>query len=132
MLAAVAGANCQSIDSMRQVVSIALAALAIPATAGTTSTGLRGLVTRGPVTPVCRAGEPCSAPARHVTIVFTRNGVSKSTITGDDGRYSILLKAGTYATRISAAAKFGFAPRSVYVPAGRISTRNFSIDTGIR
>ena len=119
---------------MRQVVLIAVAALAvaIPATAGTTSTGLRGLVTRGPITPVCRAGEPCSAPARHMTIVFTRNGISKSTVTGDDGRYSILLRAGTYAARIAAAAKFGFAPRSVYVPAGRISTRNFSIDTGIR
>jgi hypothetical protein len=119
---------------MRQVVLIASAALAvaIPAMAATTSTGLRGLVTRGPITPVCRAGEPCSGPARHMTIVFTRNGVSKSTVTGDDGRYSIVLTAGTYATRIPAAAKFGFTPRNVYVPAGRISTRNFSIDTGIR
>jgi hypothetical protein len=29
-------------------------------------------------------------------------------------------------------ARFGYRPRIVWVPAGRISTRNFSIDTGIR
>jgi hypothetical protein len=119
---------------MRQVLLIALAAfgVAVPATAGTTSTGLRGLVTRGPITPVCRVDTPCSAPAKHVTIVFTRNGVSKSTVTGDSGRYSILLAKGTYAVRIPAGARFGFTPRNVYVTAGRMSTRNFSIDTGLR
>ena len=119
---------------MRQVLLIALAAfgVAVPATAGRTSTGLRGLVTRGPITPVCRVDTPCSAPAKHVTIVFTRNGVSKSTVTGDSGRYSILLAAGTYAVRIPAGARFGYKPRTVYVTAGRMSTRNFSIDIGIR
>ena len=118
---------------MRQVLLIALAAVAVgvPASAGTTS-GLRGLVTRGPVTPVCRVDTPCSAPAKHTTVVFARNGVSKSVVTGDDGRYSILLAAGSYAVRIPTGARFGFKPRSVYVPAGRMSTRNFSIDTGIR
>ena len=119
---------------MRQVLLIALAvvAVAVPAMAATTSTGLRGLVTRGPITPVCRIDTPCSAPAKHTTVVFTRNGVSKSAVTGDNGRYSILLSAGTYAVRIPTGARFGFTPRKVYVPAGRISTRNFSIDTGIR
>lgn len=119
---------------MRHVLLIALAAFAVsvPATAGTTSTGLRGLVTRGPITPVCRVDTPCSAPAKHTTVVFTRNGVSKSAVTGDDGRYSILLAAGTYAVRIPTAAKFGFTPRTVVVTAGRMSIRNFSIDTGIR
>jgi hypothetical protein len=119
---------------MRRVILIALAtcAVALPATAGTTSTGLRGLVTRGPITPVCRVDTPCTAPAKHTTIVFIRNGVSKSAVTGDTGRYSILLAAGTYAVRIPAGARFGFKPRTVYVTAGRMSTRNFSIDTGIR
>jgi hypothetical protein len=119
---------------MRRMLPIALAAVAVamPATAGTTSTGLRGLVTRGPITPVCRVDTPCTAPAKHTTVVFTRNGVSKSAVTGDNGRYSILLAAGTYAVRIPAGATFGFTPRKVYVPAGRMSTRNFAIDTGIR
>jgi hypothetical protein len=119
---------------MRRALLIALAALAVavPASAGTKSTGLRGIVTRGPITPVCRVDTPCSAPAKHITIVFTRNGVSKSTVTGDDGRYSIWLATGTYAVRIPSAAKFGFTPRTVYVTAGRMSVRNFSIDTGIR
>jgi hypothetical protein len=119
---------------MRRVLLIALGTLAavVPAAAGTTSTGLRGLVTRGPITPVCQEGQSCSAPAKHTTIVFTRNGVSKSAVTRDTGRYSILLAAGSYAVRIPSATKFGFAPRTVYVTAGRMSTRDFSIDTGIR
>jgi hypothetical protein len=113
---------------------IGLAALVVAVSASaTTSTGLRGLVTRGPVTPVCQVDQPCFAPAKHTTIVFTRNGVSKSTVTGDDGRYVIALAAGTYAVRIPSAAKFGsFAPHTASVTAGRKATRNFSIDTGIR
>jgi hypothetical protein len=111
----------------------ALAALAVsfPAAAGTVGTGLRGLVTRGPITPVCKEGVPCSAPAKHIKITFVRNGVAKSVVTGADGRYTIALTGGTYAVRFPSA-PFGFRPRTVFVPAGRLSTRNFSIDTGIR
>ena len=35
---------------------------AAPDTPGTTSTGLEGVVRRGPVQPVCREDEPCDAP----------------------------------------------------------------------
>jgi hypothetical protein len=95
------------------------------------STGLRGLVTRGPIAPVCKEGVPCTAPAKHVKITFLRNGVAKSVVTGSDGRYTIALAGGTYAVRFPSA-RFGYRPRIVFAPAGRISTRNFSIDTGIR
>jgi hypothetical protein len=105
--------------------------VAVPASAATRSTGLRGLVTRGPVTPVCQEGVPCSAPSKHTTLTFTRNGVVRSAVTGDDGRYSILLHAGSWVVRIPSA-KFGFQPKTVTVVAGRMTARNFSIDTGIR
>jgi hypothetical protein len=104
---------------------------AVPVAAGTQGTGLRGLVIRGPITPVCREGVPCSAPAKHVKITFVRYGIAKSVFTGADGRYVIALAAGTYAVRFPSA-RFGFRPHTALVPAGRMATRNFSIDTGIR
>ena len=107
------------------------AVFAAPVAAHSTSTGLRGLVTRGPITPVCQEGVSCSAPSKHTTLVFTRDGVSKSVVTGEDGRYSVVLAAGTYVVRIPSA-RFGFRPRSATVVAGRMTVRNFSIDTGIR
>ena len=118
---------------MRGVLIAVLAAaiVAVPAGARTEATGLRGLVTRGPITPVCKVGVSCTAPSKHTTLTFTRNGVTKSVVTGDDGRYSILLAAGTYAVRIPTA-KFSYTPRTATVAPGRMSIRNFSIDTGIR
>lgn len=113
------------------IIVLAVVIFAAPAAATTQSTGLRGLVTRGPVTPVCQEGVSCTAPSKRTTVTFTRSGVTKSAVTGTDGRYSVLLAAGTYTVRIPTA-KFGFTPRSVTVVAGRMSIRNFSIDTGIR
>ena len=113
---------------------LAVFAVGVPAAAGALgaqATGVRGLVMRGPITPVCQEGVPCSAPAKHIKITFARAGVAKTAVTGANGRYSILLAPGTYAVRFPSA-KFGFRPRSVVVVAGRMSTRDFSIDTGIR
>src|SRR5882757_1910387 len=114
---------------------LAVLAIGVPAAAGalggTQATGVRGLVTRGPITPVCQEGVPCSAPAKHLKITFVRAGVAKAVVTGSNGRYSILLAPGTYAVRFPTA-KFGFRPRTALVVAGRMSTRDFSIDTGIR
>src|SRR4051812_47139595 len=88
--------------------------------AATVATGIRGLVTRGPITPVCQEGVPCSAPAKHLKITFVRAGVAKSVVTGSNGRYSILLAPGTYAVRFPTA-RFGFRPRTALVVAGRMS-----------
>ena len=110
---------------------LAVLALVPLAMGSSSSTGLRGTVTQGPVTPVCQEGTPCNAPSKHTTLVFVRNGRSKSAVTDADGRYSILLVAGTYALRIPSA-RFAFTPHTVTVRAGRMTTRNVSIDTGIR
>jgi hypothetical protein len=116
------------VTALSRLAVLALVPLAVGSPA---STGLRGTVTKGPVTPVCQEGTPCDAPSKHTTLVFVRNSRSKSTVTDADGRYSILLAAGTYAIRIPSA-RFGFTPRTVTVRAGRMTARNISIDTGIR
>ncbi|HEY3182776.1 MAG TPA: carboxypeptidase-like regulatory domain-containing protein [Gaiellaceae bacterium] len=104
--------------------------LATPGAGGTAS-GLRGLVTRGPTSPVCRVDQPCSAPAAHVKLTFVRAGRSWSVTTGADGRYRISLVPGRYAVRI-AGARFGYSPTAATVPRGRVATVNFDVDTGIR
>ena len=94
---------------------------------------IHGTVMRGPTAPVCRVGIPCSAPAKHVTLYFTRNGSTRSTVTDDRGRYAMRLPAGVYAVKTNQR-PFGTTPqpRSVRVRA-RASTRvDFDIDTGIR
>jgi len=94
---------------------------------------LHGTVMRGPTAPVCRVGTPCSAPAKNVTLSFTRNGEARSTRTDDRGRYSIRLPAGIYAVKTNQR-PFGLfpQPRTAGVRAGRSTRVDFAIDTGIR
>src|SRR5207249_2228960 len=42
---------------------------------------LHGTVMRGPTMPACKIGTPCTAPATHITLFFTRNGLTRSTMT---------------------------------------------------
>src|SRR5437868_3811256 len=79
------------------VVALALAA----PSAGATASGLTGVVTRGPITPVCRVGVPCSAPAKNELLVFRRGAFSRSTRTGATGRYRILLPPGRYVVTLT-------------------------------
>jgi cobalamin biosynthesis protein CbiG len=117
-----------------RLVGVALIALSLASgAAATTSSGLRGVVMRGPTRPVCMAGVPCSAPAKKAKIVFTRNGVSRVAVTDSVGRYRVLLAPGRYTVKFgSIAARFGSKPLTAVVLAGRITVRNFTIDTGIR
>lgn len=94
---------------------------------------IHGTVMRGPTAPVCRVGTPCSAPAKNVTLSFTRNGTTRSTTTDTHGRYSIRLTAGVYAVKTNQR-PFGTVPqpRSVRVRASRSARVDFAIDTGIR
>jgi hypothetical protein len=94
---------------------------------------IHGTVIRGPIAPVCRIGVPCSAPAKHVTLSFTRRGSTRSTTTDDRGRYSIRLDAGVYAVKTNQR-PFGTVPqpRTVRVRAGVSTKVDLAIDTGIR
>ena len=94
---------------------------------------IHGTVVRGPTVPVCRVGTPCTAPAKHVTLSFTRNGSTRTTRTDARGRYSIRLPAGLYAVKTDQR-PFGTVPqpRTVRVRGGASTRVDFAIDTGIR
>ena len=96
------------------------------------SSGLHGTVMRGPTMPVCRVGEPCSAPAANVPIGFVRNDRTYATKTDDRGRYRIALAPGTYTIVIAKRYGMSYSPRTVTVPKATFALRNISIDTGIR
>ena len=123
---------------MRAVLLLSGLALAFVAGAqATTGRGtLAGLVTRGPITPVCVAEQPCDAPAPNVRLLFSRNGaVFGRAITNQGGRYRLRLPPGSYGVRraISAAAiDRKLNPNRARVYAGRLTRVDFSIDTGIR
>jgi hypothetical protein len=119
---------------MRVVVLLSTAALAVAA--GAHATPLRGTLTgtvsRGPITPVCAAEQPCSGPAAGVTLLFLRNGaVAGRVVTDASGRYALRLRAGTYAVRRANGGR-KLDPDSAAVRPGRISRVDFFIDTGIR
>lgn len=99
------------------------------------ASGLHGIVTRGPITPVCKVGVPCSAPAVGAVLVFSRAGHSAVRVrTGAGGRYSVRLAPGYYTVRVSPVPRIGSGIRPVHVHVARnVNGRlDFSIDTGIR
>jgi hypothetical protein len=122
---------------MRLVVLLSSVALVAAAGAqATPRTGtLTGVVTRGPIVPVCAVEQPCEEPAKNVTLLFSHDGaVVARVVTDGQGRYRRRLPAGSYAVRRPAAATFDrkLEPNRVKVFPGRVRNVDFSIDTGIR
>lgn len=113
---------------------LVLTAFSTPSARAASASGLRGLVTRSPITPVCVVGVPCSAPAPHTTLVFSRLGRTVETRTDADGRYRVVLRPGTWSVRTTGAPRIGTGvrPATVRVVAGRFRVVNLDIDTGIR
>jgi hypothetical protein len=116
---------------MRAVGVLIALVLVLASPAGAATSGLRGMVTKGPITPVCVAGVPCSAPAKNIVLTFTRGTSRRSVRTDATGRYRLALAAGSWRISI-AGSRFGFRPRSAVVPVGRVGVENIAIDTGIR
>jgi hypothetical protein len=119
--------------------ALAIAALALGGLDGTsaqavTASGLRGLVTRSPITPVCMQGVPCSAPAKNTPLSFSRGARVVRTRTDRTGHYRVSLAPGWWTVRTSAAPRIGsgITPRVVRVFVARFRVVNFDIDTGIR
>jgi hypothetical protein len=90
---------------------------------------LHGVVTIGPVTPVCRAGVPCSKPAASVVLTFSRGTQVVRAKTRADGSYTVRLTPGTYT--VAASAGMRISPSRVVARSGRHAV-SFAIDTGIR
>ena len=122
-------------------VSITVLSLALVIVAGASaqatavSSGLRGVVVRGPIAPMCVVEEPCTEPAKNVTLLFSRNGrIVGRTVTDSAGRYRLRLPAGVYSVRRPPPVGLGrgIEPNHARVYAGRFVRVDFSIDTGIR
>lgn len=124
-----------------RVVAVTLAALAFGATfAGAAAppsgtSGLRGVVMRGPTKPVCEAADPCEAPAAGVVLRFSQGPrVVARVTTGSAGGYRVTLQPGRYAVTTPSTRRVGtgLTPRLARVPTGRVARVNFHIDTGIQ
>jgi hypothetical protein len=100
----------------------------------TTTSGLKGRVMRGPITPVCRSNEPCDEPARGVKLVFSRSGkVVARAVTNQKGWYRISLRRGPYSVRTNRRFPENLpSPSRVTVPSDRVKRVDFYLDTGIR
>jgi hypothetical protein len=114
---------------------LAIATLAAAgANAALPSSGVYGIVKRGPIAPVCKIGATCDAPAE-VTLVFSRLGRDVGrTRSGADGRYRIALAPGYYTVRT--VERIGISqkirPANVHVRQAHFDRLDFAIDTGIR
>jgi hypothetical protein len=124
---------------MKVVVTAVSLALVIVAGAGAqtsvVSSGLQGVVMRGPIAPMCVAEAPCTEPAKNVTLLFSRNGrIVGRAVTDSAGRYRLRLPAGAYAVRRPPPLGIGkgIEPNHARVYARRFVRVDFSIDTGIR
>ena len=116
---------------------IVLTLLGVAALAGgsaqatTVQSGLYGHVTRGPIMPVCIAGQPCTEPAAGVLLVFSRSGHEVGHVrTRADGTYRVALTSGAVRVRVSSGRLLD--PTTAWVQRGRYHRVDFSIDTGIR
>jgi len=116
------------------IAALALATLGATSADAVAPNGLRGVVTRSPIMPVCREGVPCSAPAKNTPLIFYRPGRRVRTRTDSTGRYRVALAPGWWNVRTAGVLRIGsgISPRRVRVFAGRFRVMNFDIDTGIR
>jgi len=123
-----------------RVVAVTLAALVFgsaltgAATLPRLTSGLRGVVMRGPTKPVCTDEEPCEAPAAGVVLRFSKANVVVARVkTGSAGGYRVKLRPGRYAvTTPNRGPGTGLTPRFVRVPAERVARVDFHLDTGIQ
>jgi hypothetical protein len=96
---------------------------------------LHGTITRGPTTPVCQVGKPCTAPMAGAVLVFTRNSRVVARVRSDSrGRYSVRLRLGTYTVSMGVRPKVGSGVKPQTIRLARaVPTRiDFFVDTGIR
>lgn len=99
----------------------------------TITTGLQGVVLRGPIQPVCRVDEPCNDEPFAAT--FRLEPGSKTFSSDPEGKFLVYLKPGLY-TLIPGKDAPIISPESqskeVEVLAGQLTSVTLNFDTGIR
>jgi hypothetical protein len=112
---------------------LALASAFAGAADSRTASGLRGVVMRGPTTPVCH-DDTCEAPAKGLVLQFRRNGLVKAQVkTSQTGRYLVKLRPGRYAVttpRLRPGQRL--TPELVRVPRGRVGRVDLHLETGVQ
>lgn len=109
------------------------ASTATPAASG--ESGIEGTVTIGPTCPVQRIDSPCPDRPYQATITALDGADRKvaEARSGADGRFRLLLPAGTYTLRPESSGAFPHArEQSVAVENGRITPVQIVFDSGIR
>jgi hypothetical protein len=100
--------------------------------------GIRGVVTVGPVCPVQAAERPCRDHPLPAAATVTRSGsdrVVKSVTTGGSGRFSFTIQPGRYLVTFRAKGELpgaGVQQQVVTVQRGRFSELAVRFDSGIR
>src|SRR4030095_13768904 len=117
-------------------VAAAIAACASAAPSPSTTTGLTGVVMRGPVTPVCRVDVACDAPFS-ATFTVERSGRRVTQFQSDvAGQFTVFLAPGTYTVVPNADAPIispSSQAKSVTVADnGMLTVGGLTFDTGIR
>lgn len=117
------------------VTTCMLAILLSACAAVPTDSGVRGMVTIGPTSPVQRPGEPSEAPyAAELVVKGTDSREVARTRSGADGTYSVNLVPGSYTIEGVGGdtPPSPPAPVAFEVAAHRFTTVNLSFDSGIR
>lgn len=113
--------------------ALASALLAEPASSQVSS-GLHGVVMRGPTKPVCREGDSCEAPAKGLVLQFRRDGQIKAQVkTTLSGTYLVRLRPGSYAVSTPGLRPVQrLTPQVVRVPRDRVGRADLYLDTGLQ
>ncbi|HJQ20080.1 MAG TPA: prealbumin-like fold domain-containing protein [Gemmatimonadaceae bacterium] len=96
------------------------------------TTGLTGVITRGPIMPVCRENVPCDAPMQSTFEVRRGDKRVTSFTTDADGKFTVKLPPGTYAIVPTGGGLMGTQSREVNVGPEALTEVRLSFDTGIR
>jgi len=112
---------------------LALASAFVGGADSRNASGLRGIVMRGPTTPVCY-DDSCEAPAKGLVLQFRRNGqITARVTTSQTGRYHVTLRPGLYAVTAPALRpQQRLTPQLVQVPRGRVGRLDLHVDTGLQ
>ncbi len=113
-----------------------LAACSGPSAGGSAIGTIEGLVTLGPIEPVCQVNKPCDgAPfALAKIVVITKGGEHAATARTDaGGRYSVTVPAGPVVVTVDVGQPLPrCVPIEVMAAAGAVVQANIDCDTGIR